>query len=160
MTSQSTTPTNTVQISATTARATGIHRALGDAVDIGDLVSIGHVAEMLNEIDISNTVTVGSMFNQFDTWRPVPRPDNMRVIVCRTPQGDHDDDLTSMELWTMRPDGTLERKEVGSPAENGFGWVSYAHPEWAPDAENVVVAAETSTQYKLVLLPAAGFGII
>lgn len=150
---------NTVQVSATTARNRGVVRALGGTADISERVDVGRV-ELPNEVDISNVVSVVTDFVQFDTWRPIPRGDNQRVLVCRTPQGDHDTDLTGLELWTMRPDGSLERKEIASPADNGFGWDSYAHPEWSPDGEFVVVAAETATEWKLVLLPAAGFGVV
>lgn len=131
-----------------------------DSVGITSILRKTPTSAPSNTIGTSADLVVTGVFVQFDTWRPVPRPDNLLVLVCRTPLGEHDSytGQTHLVLWTIYSDGTRERPEVLAPADNGYGWDSYAHPEWSPDGADVVVAAETSTEYELVVLDATGFG--
>ncbi len=146
----------------------GITEALGTAqrVNIADSVGIVGVlkrtprATITDTVGIEGTPVFTGVFVQFDTWRPVTNPDNSLVLVCRTPLTEHDTytGLTHLALWTIRSDGTGERPEVLQPVDNGYGWDSYSHPEWSPAGDEIVVAAETATEYELVVLDATGFG--
>ena len=113
-------------------------------------------------MEITNVMSSVVTLVPFDTWRPVMRPDNALVLACRTPVGEHDTytGLTHLDLWTFLNDGSMERPEVGMTkgVPVADSWVSFSHPEWAPDGQSVVVASETSTQWHLSVLDASGFG--
>ncbi len=151
-------PANTVDISETVAINVSVIVNLANTVDISDAIATGVALQdtETNQAEISETVAVTGTLVQFDTWRPVPRFDNELTLICRTPVGIHDTDLTDLTVWTVDHEGLNEMTAIGPPSENG--WDSYAHPEWSPDGEEVVVAAETPTEYQLVTLDATGFG--
>lgn len=141
--------------------ATTWRKNIADTVGITDVtVSFFTRATPTGTVGVNASLVVTGNFVQFDTWRPVPKPDNSLVLVCRTPVGEHDTatGLTHLSLWTITSRGTGEHQVVKTPATNGFGWVSYGHPEWSPDGHQVAVWVETSTQYKLMLIDADGFG--
>lgn len=133
---------------------------IADSVGITSILRRTPTATIADTAGITGELSYSGVFVQFDTWRPVNNPDNSLILVCRTPLTEHDSytGLTHLVLWTIRSDGTGERPEVLQPADNGYGWDSYSHPEWSPDGAEVVVAAETSTEYQLVALDATGFG--
>jgi hypothetical protein len=112
---------------------------------------------VLNDCDIDASVAVALDFIQYDTWRLTPKYDNSLILVCRTPQVEHDSytGTTNMTLWTLLPDGTEERKVLGLPSL--YGWDSYNHPEWAPDGNTIAVLAETTDYWHIVLVDATGF---
>ena len=148
-------------VGITTAFKTGVKLNIVDTVGITDVLHVPQRSADPNPVGIEDSLAVTGVFVQFDSWRPVSRPsDNELILLCRTPLTEHDSytGLTHLELWTIFADGTHERPEVLSPADNGYGWDSYAHPEWSPSGEDVVVAAETATEYELVVLDATGFG--
>ncbi len=144
--------TNTIHI--------GLKLNFVDTVGIVDNLRKRPISGPAGSMGLTGALTVSGVFVQFDTWRPVTSPDNGLVLVCRTPLGEHDSytGQTHLALWTIMSDGTHERPAVLRPADNGYGWTSYAHPEWSPSGDDVVVAAETSTTYELVVLDATGFG--
>ncbi len=131
-----------------------------DSVNIIGLLRKNPRAAIVNNVGITAVLSYAGDLVQFDSWRPVAKPDNSLILICRTPLGEHDDyvGLTHLVLWTVLSDGTGERTAVSSPADNGYGWDSYAHPEWSPSGEDIVVAAETATEYEIVVLDATGFG--
>lgn len=120
------------------------------------------IVNVHDRVGLQNTITTHRAGVKVDTWRPVLRPDNQLVLVCRTPITEHDSStgLTHMTLWTFQKDGTREKIEVsisaGIPAANS--WTKFGHPEWAPDGKDIVVAAETSTECQIYKLDATGFG--
>lgn len=168
--------TDTVGITETFSRRLVFGRPLTDTAGVTETVKIklkinlldtvgivGHLrqrAYMADSVGMDGTVAVHGSLVQFDTWRPIPKPDNSLILLCRTPVGEHDSPtgLTHLTLWTILPDGMDEHPVLLSPADNGYGWSSYSHPEWSPSGDDVLVAAETSTTYKLVVLDATGFG--
>jgi hypothetical protein len=150
---------NTDNISNTlTTHRVGLHKTLANTDSISDVqTKIVQPRKILTDlVDISNVTTVTGILVQFDTWRPVPKFDNSLILICRTPLGVHDTDLTNIVVWTVKADGSGERVAIGLPTSNG--WVSYSHPEWSPDGQEVVIAVETSTEYQLVTVDASGFG--
>lgn len=94
----------------------------------------------------------------FDTWRPRFSPDRQVMLVCRTTPGDHDTDLTSMQLWVFPADGGEPERVKGPPSESGY--VTYGHPEWAPDSSAVVVFAETITQWQILVLDSTDYDTV
>lgn len=94
----------------------------------------------------------------WDTWRPRFSPDSQTMLVCRTNPGDHDTDLTSMQLWLFVGAGFDDNEPTmvkGSPSE--YGWTSYGHPEWAPDSASIVIAAQSSGFSSIVWLDSASY---
>lgn len=148
---------DTVGITDSLGRQSVLHRAFSDTVGITEVLRAIHNTDT---VGITATLDVSSSrYVQFDTWRPVARPDNKLILLCRTPEGEHDSylGLTNLSLWTVFPDTTNENPVVLPPNVNGFGWTSYGHPEWAPDGNTVVVWVETATSYKLVLIDSSEF---
>lgn len=152
-TSQSATAADTVQISATTARALHLQGRPFNFVDIDGVPHVfSNELELEDDIETTNTVEVITDFVQFDTWRPLPEKDNNTFLVCRTPPGIHDTDNTVLELWLTHSNGAPEQKLLGNISENGLGWDSYSHPEWSPDGTQIVLSAETSTEWQIVII--------
>lgn len=133
--------------------------AINDTVGITNRIGSNRPRNF-DTVGITDVVTLIGNFVQYDTWRPVPRPDNGLVLVCRTPRGEHDSSTgyTHLALWTVSALGKNEKIAINTPALNGFGWVSFGHPEWSPDGSQVAVWVETSTSYKLMLIDSSGFG--
>lgn len=175
MTSQSTTPTDTLNISETITRHPAITKALSNTLDISETAvsHVHHLAlisdtlnisgatfmaethQLTDELDISEVVSVGGELVQFDSWRSVPRFDNSLYLLCRTPVGEFDSDegLADMTVWTVDHDGNNEIVRISLPSDNS--WDSYSHPEWSPDGQTVVLAAETASEYQLILIDAS-----
>lgn len=154
--------TDTVGITDILSHRLRFVRNLTDTVGITEVLTLRTFATFTNSVGIIDTLAISGVFIPYDTWRPVPKPDdNNIVLVCRTPQGTHDTyaGLTQMTMWTLRPDGTNERQEILDPGSNGFGWLTFSHPEWSPDGDTIVMVVETSAEYKLVLLNSSAFGL-
>jgi hypothetical protein len=147
-------------VGITDSVATRSKLTLAETVGISDTLGIGVTLHnnFQEVVGVTDTLTVSGALVQMDSWRPIPKPDNSIVLLCRTPVGEHDSPtgLTHLTLWTVFPDGSEEHPAVLSPADNG--WDSYSHPEWAPSGDEIIVAAETSTEYRLVTIDATGFG--
>lgn len=167
---------DTVDITATLGPISGHPFASSDTVGITSTLTIGQkiiisdtvgvtgallhnfTASLSDTVGLESSVTLTGSYLQYDTFRPVPNPGNTRILVCRTPLGLHDsvEGMQEVMLWTLDTDGSNEFPVVRTPTENG--WVSYSHPEWAPDSNNIVVVVETSDSYILTLLNSTGFG--
>lgn len=162
MTSQSTTPTDTVNISDSVAKLVTLHRALTNTVQISNTFVGMAVARPHDTDDIHNTVGVTGNFVQYDTWRPVAKPtDNSLILVCRSPENYHDSPagLEHMALWTVHPDGSDEHPVLLDCTHNGHGWLRMSHQEWSPNGKWIVLAVETSNSYKLVLVNSSAYGL-
>ena len=142
------------------ARKIALVGTLTDSVGVVDRLRLKPTARPVDSVGITNAVAVTGMFVQMDTWRPVPKPDNTMVLVCRTPESLHDSTagLARMTLWALSPEGNWERPCIASPQDNGYGWTSYSHPEWSPSGNQVVIAVETASAWKIVMLDSSGFG--
>lgn len=151
---------DTVGVTDVLATRRSLRIGFSESVDITDSLRKTPRVQVSDTVGITDSLVITGALVQFDTWRPVPKPDNSLVLLCRTPVGEHDSPtgLTHLTLWTILSDGTDEHPVLLSPADNGYGWDSYSHPEWSPSGDEVMVAAETSTEYKLVVLDATGFG--
>lgn len=166
MSAQSVTCTDAVDITDAVTTHSQLHLTFSDTVGISEAFSehTTHSYTVLptNVIGITDVVTYALTYIPYDTWRPVLRPDNHLVLACRTPVGEHDSPtgLTHMQLWTFANTGAHEKLVAGI----GFGealsgsWTSFGHPEWAPDGNDVVVVAETSTEFRISVLDATDFG--
>jgi gamma-glutamyltranspeptidase len=55
-------------------------------------------------------------------------------------------------LWTMAPDGRDPKRAVTKPGE----WVSERDPAWSPDGQSIAFSADTSGQFDIWVVPAAG----
>lgn len=132
-----------------------------DAVGITDAVQalVGRHRSLVNAIGTTNTLGFSQTRAQLDTWRPVLRHDNQLVLVCRTPAGDHDTDLTNMEFWTFQKDGTREKIELtlASTIAVTRSWTEFGHPEWSAD-NHIVLAAKTASECQLIQIDGSGFG--
>lgn len=135
---------------------------LTDSVGVAGSLRRTPTAEVSDVVAITDSLTIAGVFVQFDSWRPVPKPDdNSLMLVCRTPENYHDSlvALQHLSLWTIRPDGSDEHPVLTDPTINGFGWVRQSHPEWSPDGQTIVLMVETATEYQLVLMNSSAFGL-
>lgn len=136
----------------------GLKLILVNAVDITDYLRKIPTVSTTETVGVSDSLSVSGVFVQYDSWRPVPKPDNTMTLVCRTPEGDHDTTLTDLSIWAVNSEEGKEAWSVLSVAENGYGWDGFGHPEWSPDGSQIVLFAETATEYQIVILGASGFG--
>ena len=171
------TAADAVQISDT--RLVGTHHGVSDTDNISETIvahvhrvaflsdTVGIVAHLRDQfahfsdaVGITDSLTVHGVFVQYDSWRPVHKPDATLLLICRTPENYHDTPagLANMTFWTVEMDGTGEKPAIHSPATNGYGWTAYYHPEWSPDGMNIVMITETSDHYQLTIFNASGFG--
>lgn len=152
-------PTDTVGVSATLARRISFSRSFANTVGITSTL-VSHVFErpgFSDAVGITNTLAVHGVFVQFDNWRPVPSPDNTRMLSCRTPVGEHDSPtgLTHLSLWVYNFSGQGDEVAFNMPGT----WTSYGHPEWSSDGTAVVVWAELASTYELMLIDVTQFGL-
>lgn len=174
MTSQSVNVTDAVPISESSAKrvqdqkglsdaalisgSSGVHaqKGVSDADTISETTGV-HTNRFTppNAVEIDNIVVVGGTLNQYDTWRSVPRFDNMLFLICRTAVGTYDTDLSNINVWTVDHDGLNEFLRITKPSDHG--WVTYGHPEWSPDGQEVVIATETVTEWQLVIVDSSSW---